>query len=500
MKTFKFLLPMLAALMALSAFAGNPKREFRGAWMHIIGQGQYAKMTPAETQTYLVEQLDLLQKAGCNAIIWQIRPQADAAYVSDLEPWSRWLTGEPGKAPNPVWDPLEFMINESHKRGMELHAWINPYRVTSGKDDKPAEGHIYYKHPEWFIKYNDGKLYFDPGLPESRAFINKVVADIVTRYDVDAIHMDDYFYPYPTDMDFPDDASYSKYGAGWDRGDWRRNNVDLLIEQLHHTIKDIKPWVQLGISPFGIWRNKKDDVNGSETNGLSCYDKLYADCPRWTAMGWVDYMVPQLYWELEHPRANDLVLSHWWNNHANGRHMYYGQSVSNVMDHRDIAEEKGDTLNPTQLDHRTRINRELPNVQGPCWWPAYSITKNYKGVMDSLATTHQSTPALIQPYKWLDDVAPAPVQDLTITKDKKEVTIQWQAPAATDPMQQAARYVVYRYKQGEQLDIEDSAFIYAITGTTSVTIPVDKKDKTKWAWAVTAVDRCNNESTPALVQ
>lgn len=502
MKALKLILPALVALVAANALAGNPKREFRGAWMHIIGQKQYAEQSTAENQAYLIDQLDKLQEAGCNAIIWQIRPQADAAYQSNLEPWSRWLTGEPGKAPNPMWDPLQFMIDEAHKRGMELHAWINPYRVTSGKDDKPAPGHVYYQHPEWFIKYNDGKLYFDPGLPESRDFIDKVVRDIVTRYDVDAIHMDDYFYPYPTDKDFPDDASYNKYGQGWDKGDWRRANVDKLIEQLHNTLVELKPWVRLGISPFGIWRNKKDDVNGSETNGLQCYDKLYADCPRWTALGWVDYMVPQLYWELEHPRANGLTLSYWWNNHANGRHMYYGQSINNVMDHRDIAEAKGDTLNPTQLDHRTRLNRELPYVQGPCWWPAYSITKNYKGVMDSLKTTHQATPALIQAYTWIDSIAPGTVESLQVSKDKKSsvVTLNWLAPTSTDPTQQAARYVVYRVKQGEELDLENSANIYCITGQTQVTIaPTSKKDKTKWTYAVTAVDRCNNESKPVVV-
>lgn len=501
MKTKRILLPLLTALVAVSAIAGNPKREFRGAWMHIIGQKQYAEKTPAQTQEYLIDQLDKLQQAGCNAIIWQIRPQADAGYPSTLEPWSRWMTGETGKAPDPLWDPLQFMIEQTHQRGMELHAWINPYRVTSSKDEELPQGHIYHEHPEWFVKYADGKIYFDPGLPECRNFIDKVVRDIVTRYDVDAIHMDDYFYPYPAKgVDFPDDASYNKYGIGWDRGDWRRNNVDKLIEQLHNTLVELKPWVRLGISPFGIWRNKKNDVNGSETNGLQCYDALYADCPRWTALGWVDYMVPQLYWELEHKAASDLTLSYWWNNRANGRHMYYGQSVNNVMTHRDIAEAKGDTLNPTQLDHKVRLMRELENVQGPCWWPAYSITNNFKGVMDSLVTTHQATPALIQPYTWIDSIAPAQVENLKLEKDKKVVTLSWSAPTTTDPLQQAQRYVVYRVKQDEQFNLDDSSTIYTITGKTTITIPVVKKDKTKWQYAITAVDRCNNESAPAFIK
>ncbi len=500
MKTFRFLLPVLAALLAGNALATTPKHAFRGAWMHIIGQRQFARMSTQETQDYLVDQLDKLQQAGCNAVIWQIRPQSDAAYISDLEPWSRWITGEAGTPPNPLWDPLQFMVDEAHKRGMELHAWINPYRVTSDKNEQPPQGHIYYEHPEWFVNYADGKIYFDPGLPECRDFINKVVADIVTRYDIDAIHMDDYFYPYPVDdADFPDDASYNKYGLGWDRGDWRRNNVDRLIMQLHHTIKDIKPWVRLGISPFGIWRNKANDVNGSNTNGLQCYDQLYADCPRWTAMGWVDNMVHQLYWELEHQRANGEEQSHWEKHHATGRHMYYGMSVNNVMDHRDIAQEKGDTLNPTQLDHRTRINRSLPNVQGPCWWPGYSITRNYKGVMDSLANTHQSTPAIIPPYYWLDSIAPDPVSDLKVKKKKNQLTLSWTPAASDDPLQQPVRFVIYRFKRNDIINLNNSDAIVALTGLNSITLTLDKKDKNKWQFAVTALDRCNNESLPTII-
>ncbi|MBR1881522.1 MAG: family 10 glycosylhydrolase [Muribaculaceae bacterium] len=493
------ILILLLALLAGPTHATNPKHEFRGAWLHIIGQGQYARMTSEETQKYLVNQLDLLQKSGCNAVLWQVRPQADAAYVSELEPWSRWITGEAGKAPNPLWDPLQFMIEESHKRGMELHAWINPYRVTSGKDDKPAAGHVYYEHPEWFLDYADGKIYFDPGLPESRNFIDKVVRDILARYDVDAIHMDDYFYPYPVqDAEFPDTASYNRYGLGWDLGDWRRHNVDLLIEQLHNTIAEVKPWVRFGISPFGIWRNKKNDPDGSETNGLQCYDRLYADCPKWTAEGWVDYMVPQLYWELEHKAAGTLELAYWWDRHANGRHMYYGQAIYNVMSHRDIAADGGDTLNPTQLAHKFRLMRELPHVQGPCWWPGYNITDNHKGILDSLTANYQSTPALIPAYSWLDDKAPAAVENLKVSKLKggdKQLT--WNAASTTDPMQEAVRFVVYRFKKGQNIDLNNAAAIQTITGGTTFDIP---KQKGKWIWVVTALDRCWNESAPVSIK
>ena len=502
MKRFLFLSMLVMALTCgVSAqpkqTAQTPKHEFRGAWMHIIGQGQYAKMTPDETRAYLIEQLDLLQQANCNAIIWQIRPQADAAYPSDLEPWTRWLTGTPGVAPSPEWDPLQFMIEQSHQRGMELHAWINPYRVTSGPNDEPAEGNVYYKHPEWFLKYADGKLYFDPGLPESRDFIDKVVRDIIGRYDVDAIHMDDYFYPYPKEgAEFPDTVSYNLYGIGWDIHDWRRHNVDLLIEQLHNSIMEVKPWVRFGISPFGIWRNKANDPDGSLTNGLQCYDALYADCPKWTAEGWVDYMVPQLYWELEHKAASDLTLMHWWNDHANGRHMYFGQAVRNVMTHRDIADEQGDTLNPTQLDHKMRIQRSLPDVHGVTWWPGYDVTKNFNGVLDSLATNQTGHPALIPAYTWLDATAPEAVEHLKVQKVNGKKCLTWEPRQTDDSMQQAVRYVVYRIPKGAKRDnaLETGANILAITGGTQYLLPDGGKGK--WQYAVTALDRCWNESAP----
>ena len=499
---FSFLLAMATACAQTTpnviGSTADANREFRGAWMHIIGQKQYAAMGTDECQAYLTGQLDLLQQAGCNAVIWQVRPQADAAYVSDLEPWSKWLTGEAGKAPTPLWDPLQFMVEQAHRRGMELHAWINPYRVTSSDDDMPAPGHVYYEHPEWFVKYADGKIYFDPGLPESRDFIDRVVRDIITRYDVDAIHMDDYFYPYPVaGAEFPDTASYDRYGIGWDLGDWRRHNVDLLIEQLHNSIVEVKPWVRFGISPFGIWRNLSSDPDGSNTNGLQCYDGLYADCPKWTREGWVDYMVPQLYWELENKRASDLTLMMWWNDHANDRHMYYGQSVNNVMNHRDIAEADGDTLNPTQLDHKIRLQRALPHVHGVTWWPAYSITGNFKGVLDSLATHHQSHPALIPAYTWIDDVAPNAVADLKVKKINGCKHLTWSAPPTSDPLQQAVRYGVYRFDRKADVSLDAPGALIAITADTAFELP---RDKGKWTYVITVLDRCWNQSVPTTIR
>ncbi|MDE6578300.1 MAG: family 10 glycosylhydrolase, partial [Muribaculaceae bacterium] len=310
----------------------NPKREFRGAWLHVIGQTQWQSKSPAEQKKYIEDQFQKLQDAGCNAVIFQVRPTADAMYKSKLEPWTCWLTGKRGKAPSIDWDPMEYAIEEAHKRGMEFHAWLNPYRVTSNaKEILPAD-HAANKEPQRFVKFN-GQTFFDPAYQENRDFICEVVKDIVTRYDVDAIHIDDYFYPYPANgKKFEaDDASYWQFGQGMERRQWRRHNVDLLIEQLNNTIKDTKPWVRFGVSPFGIWRNKSSDPRGSNSSGLQNYDDLYADVLLWAKNGWVDYLAPQLYWTLDMKAAPSRHLADWWNRNAHGVDVYIGQDVQRTM-------------------------------------------------------------------------------------------------------------------------------------------------------------------------
>ena len=466
---------------------GNPKREFRGAWLHTVHQGQYAKMTTEETQTYLCEQLDLLQEAGCNAVVFQVRPSADAFYPSELEPWSRFLTGTAGKAPYPVWDPLQFMIDACHDRGMELHAWLNPYRVTTSKGEKLPANHIYHKHPERFVTY-DNKLYFDPGIPENREFIISVVKDIITRYDVDAVHMDDYFYPYPIPgQEFPDSKSFKQYGGTMKRDDWRRKNVDMLIEGLHKMIVAEKPWVRLGISPFGIWRNKENDPRGSETRGLQNYDALYADVLLWTEKGWVDYMLPQLYWELEKKVASSEILAHWWNDNANGRHMYIGQDVKITMDKPDVAP----STDVNQLDHKIRLSRELPDIQGNCWWPGYMITSNYKGIAEALAEKLQSTVAIVPSYPWIDNIAPDEVAALRQNGDE----LVWKAPATDDVMQMARAYVVYRFEAEETPNINNAEAIAGITYEPSFELADNDRGCT---FIITVLDRANNESAKGV--
>lgn len=469
-----------------SALAANPKTEFRGAWLHTVHQGQYASQSTEQNKAYLRNQLDLLKNAGINAVIFQVRPSADAFYPSELEPWSRFLSGKAGVAPSPQWDPLQFMIDEAHARGMELHAWLNPYRVTTSAKQTLPKNHIYHKHPERFVTY-DKKLYFDPGLPENREFINAVVKDILTRYDVDAIHMDDYFYPYPVaKVDFPDNASYKKYGKGMKRDDWRRKNVDMLIESLHKTIAETKPWVRLGISPFGVWRNKSTDPRGSETKALQNYDDLYADVLLWTKNGWVDYMLPQLYWELEHKRAPYIELVKWWDGQSNGRHMYIGQDVEKTMKLPDLAP----STEKTQLRHKIELARASENIQGNCWWPGYSITRNSNGVADSLANDFQSTIALIPAYSWISDKTPAAPTSLKA----KDGLLTWKAAKPEGKTDDTVKFVIYHNPGGNPATImTDPSNIVDVVYGTEWNIPAD----TKGEYFVTALDRVNNESAPS---
>ena len=474
----------------------HPKREFRGAWIHTVGNEQFKTMTSDSIKTYLSKTLDDLKRAGVNAVIFQVRPQADAFYKSELEPWSRFLTGVQGQAPVPFWDPLQFMIEECHKRGMELHAWCNPYRVTSNDKEQLTPEHLYFKKPELFKKYGK-QLYFDPGEPESIKHTVKVIADIVSRYDVDAIHFDDYFYPYPVAFEeFHDDASFVKYAASqgfeyWQKGDWRRNNVATLIKQLNDTIKAIKPWVRFGISPYGIHRNLKDtpDGSGSKTNGLSNYEQLFADVPMWLEKGWVDYNVPQLYWEIGHPAADFLTLIEWWNTKNYKGHLYIGQNISSL--------DKKDLKNPstTQLAEKMRLVRNLKNVDGNVWWPGWSLSRNPFGITDSLANKYQKYIALVPAYSDIDSIPPQAVSKPSVKKGK----LVWKHESNGDKMQEAGLFVVYKFKKGERAEFDNPANIIALVNKPEyVLTPSKRGKKTSFVYYVTALDRCNNESKPSI--
>lgn len=498
---FKNLFLLVVGLLACSlCFSQNPKREFRGAWLHVIGQTQWQNKTPKEQREYISKQLDLLQQAGNNVVIFQVRPTADALYISELEPWSSWLTGKRGKAPSPLYDPMQYAIEEAHKRGMEFHAWLNPYRVTSNAKEVLPADHISKKEPHRFVKFN-GQIFFDPAYQENRDFICEVIEDIVARYDVDAIHIDDYFYPYPdaNGKKFNgDDASYAKFGNGMERNAWRRHNVDLLIEQIYHTIKDKKDWVRFGVSPFGIWRNKKNDPRGSNSNGLQNYDDLYADVLLWAKKGWVDYLAPQLYWTLDMKAAPSRHLAQWWNDNANGVHIYIGQDVQRTMNNADPGNN-----DKNELDTKVRLSRKLPNVKGNIWWHGYWVTDNYKGVADSLALKYQSTLALPPAYGNLNE-KPEKVRNLKLVRHNGQLFLKWDLPRSGDKMKASdpVKYAVYQFFPDEDIDIEDAEAMISVTPLTTVLVEDSTEGPTAEGstFIVTAIDRMNRESDPVMIK
>jgi uncharacterized lipoprotein YddW (UPF0748 family) len=492
----KQLLLALSIFLVINVFAA--KREFRGVWIHTVQQSQYKTMSTAEMQSYFINMLDQFQQTGINAIIFQVRPQADAFYKSDLEPWSRFLTGEQGREPIPSWDPMEFLIKECHKRNIEFHAWLNPYRVTSSENEILAQNHVYWKHPEWFLKYGK-QTYFDPGRPESREFITKVVKDIVSRYEVDAIHMDDYFYPYPIGgEEFPDNTSFKTYreAQGFtesQKGDWRRNNVNLLISQLKETIYTTKPWVCFGISPFGIYRNKTKtpDGSGSNTSGLQNYDDLYSDILLWSRKSWIDYVMPQLYWEIGHKAADYTTLVKWWSEHTNTEHLYIGQSVVRTMQAVDAT-----TGNKSQLTTKLAQAASYPTIQGNCMWNGYDVLRNEGGIQDSLRNNYYRYPALVPAYTNMDGLPPLELKKLWDEWTPNGYFLYWQPKPDKDSLNLPTRYCIYRFKSGEKYNLNDASKIVEITSETSYQLPYDK-GKTKYKYAVTTLDRYNYESKKA---
>lgn len=394
----RFVFVLSFVFFLLSSFT-QPLYEFRGVWIATVDNIDWPLRNQFNVDSQkreYIAQLEMHKRNGLNAVIVQVRPATDAFYPSPYEPWSQWLTGVQGRPPVPYYDPLRFMIGEAHKRGLEFHAWCNPYRADfSISKTSIAPAHITRLHPEWFLAYG-GKLYFDPGNKEGQRWVVNVVRDVVRRYDIDAVHMDDYFYPYRiAGQEFPDSLTYAQYGSGMKKDDWRRSNVDTIIYHLSTIIKQEKPWCKFGISPFGVWRNQDKDTTGSATKaGQTNYDDLYADILLWLRQGWIDYAAPQLYWEFTHPAAPYGVLLDWWSKHTYGRHCYIGLGIYRAGSN---AAWQDSTLLPRQLDSL----RKTPNVHGAIYFSSKSFKNNPNGWTDSLQNNYYRTPALIPPMEWL---------------------------------------------------------------------------------------------------
>lgn len=479
---------MILSLMLLSVSVFGQKREFRGAWIQCVN-GQFIGMGTQKMQQTLSYQLDELQKDGVNVIIFQVRPECDALYESRIEPWSRFLTGKQGVAPSPYWDPLQWMITECHRRGMELHAWINPYRAKTKTTQQLAPNHIAMRNPLNCFSYDD-LFILNPGIPENRDYICDVARDIVSRYDVDGIHMDDYFYPYPVaGENIPDNAQFRKYNNGIrDIHDWRRYNVNIFIEQFYKTVHETKPWVKVGISPFGIYRNKRQSPIGSNTNGLTNYDDLYADVLLWVNNGWLDYNVPQIYWEIGNKVADYETLIHWWSQHAANRPLIIGEDVERTVKFADPQ-----NPNTHQLTAKMRLHKQLPAVKGSVLWYAKAAVDNVGNYGTALRQYYWRYPALQPEMPFIDGKAPKKVRKVKAVWTSDGYVLFWTAPKAKGWKDEVTKYVVYRFNRKEKVNTDDPSKIVAITTQPFYKLPYNDGN-TKFVYAVTALDRLQNES------
>jgi uncharacterized lipoprotein YddW (UPF0748 family) len=413
------LLLIVFALISSYLLRAQPKYEFRGVWIATVDNidwPSYGVTNPEAQKAEFIRILDMHQRNGMNAVVVQVRPSADAFYPSSYEPWSQWLTGIQGRAPSPYYDPLQFMIEEAHKRGMEFHAWANPYRANFNiRTASIAPNHITRVHPEWFLTYGD-KKYFNPSNVQAQDFVVNVIRDIVRRYDVDAVHMDDYFYPYRIPgREFPDASSYKRSGSPLRKDDWRRSNVDSIIRKLSIAIKEEKKHVRFGISPFSVWRNSDTDpARGSNTRaGQSNYDDLYADILLWLEKGWIDYVAPQIYFEIGHNKVDYAEMLDWWSRNSFGRHVYIGHGIYKV-------EERGayGFRNPNELPNQIKMLRRNANVHGSIYYSSRIFNNNPNGWNDSLQNNYYKYPALLPPMRWIDNEKPwAPIVEKTITND-----------------------------------------------------------------------------------
>lgn len=465
------------------------KREIRGAWLPTIFRSEYMGLSRAEGRKVLGDRIALLHRMGCNVVIFQVRAEADAWYRSNYEPWSRFFSGEQGKEPYESWDPLAFVIEECHRRGMELHAWVNPYRGASNSKLVLSEDHPAKKHPEWFVHYNN-QLVLDPGLPDARKYILKVLEDLVSRYDFDALHLDDYFYPYPAGRkDFPDEETFSSYAlpAGYrpeNKAMWRRNNVSILIYSIRQMLLNTKPWLRFGISPFGIYRNISTDPKGSKTKGLQCYDDLYADVLHWANEGWIDYIAPQIYWNIGYQVADYEILVNWWRKSLKNKkvQLYVGQDVKRTQD-------------ASQLKLKLLLSRS--QTQGNLFWPGDELVRNYKDIAEELRTTYQSTPALLPEYKAPLGKTKAPRKLSIVWEDRNEDghLIMWNDERINSDPETAYFYVVYGFPQGEKADIKRSKYILSISNRPYYKLPIID-GRSEYTLLVTAVNRFWQESKP----
>ena len=388
-------MPTASAAARRPAGVGTPAGEMRGMWIASVDNRDWPSapgLSAAEQHAELTALLDTAVRYRLNTVMLQVRPAADALWPSPHEPWSVYLTGTQGR--DPGWDPLGTAVAEAHARGLELHAWFNPYRVALHADpSRLAASHPARRHPDWVVPYG-GRLYYNPGLPEVRAFVQEAMLDAVRRYPVDAVHFDDYFYPYPLPgQSFDDAAAHDAHGAGFpDRASWRRDNVDRLVREMAARIREIRPGTQFGISPFGVWRNSDTDPRGSDTAaGVQTYDDLHADTRTWARENWIDYICPQLYWHIGHTAADYATLLAWWAGVVRDTRtrLYLGEALYKAGDPAQPAAWQ----QPAELSRHLALAKRYPPVRGHVFFSAREVTADPIGAMSRVAADHYRRPA-----------------------------------------------------------------------------------------------------------
>mgnify|MGYP003575151794 CR=1 FL=1 len=503
----RILLVAFLLLSQISAFSQNPKTEMRAAWISTVYGIDWPRAADnaATQQSKLKTILDGLKASGINTVYFQVRTTGDALYNSSLVPWSHWLTNSYGQ--NPGWDPLAFAIDEAHKRGLEIHAWLNPYRaaISSNFATAYAATHMARQHPEWLITAGTTR-YFNPGIPEVRNHITSVVEEIVSNYDVDGIHFDDYFYLSGiTNAD--DNDQFTATTHGMTRANWRRNNVTLMINAVSDKIKSLKSWVKFGISPSGIYQNftVPNVTPTTNTTGSAHYDVQYADTKKWMVDGTIDYLIPQVYWAFSQTTANAKFnyITDYWNRQNFTRHLYIGLATYRVDPDDDVAWSStisGDEIK-RQIDY---LRASTPNVLGTSHFTTHDLLSTKTGVKEAmdLVRVHYNTPAIIPSMSWLDNIAPAEPSNLTPTLVAGKTKLTWTAPATTtDELQKVVRYAVYR-STSSSIDFNLSTNLIAVipsTVTTYTDNTVTPGLGTSYYYAVKSLDRISNESSASNV-
>ncbi|HEX6964105.1 MAG TPA: family 10 glycosylhydrolase [Lacipirellula sp.] len=443
---FAVIVAVATASPACAAEAPSPPREFRAAWIATVANIDWPSKPGLSTRQQKQELIRLFDKAvelNLNAVIFQIRPAADALYQSKIEPWSEYLTGEQGQPPKPFYDPLKFAVEEAHRRGLHLHVWFNPYRVRqSGGSREHSPDHVSQTNPEIVREYGP-YLWFDPGEPEAVKRFIDVITDVVRRYDIDGVHIDDYFYPYPVEgKPFPDDESYERAVAAGEtlgRDDWRRQNCDRLVEQMYGAVKAEKPWVLVGISPFGIWRPGHPEG----IQGLDQYAVLYADARKWLREGWVDYFTPQLYWQIEGPQSYPKLLSWWSEQNVKSRHLWPGNGAHNVRRSADV-EPARNAWPAEELINQIKLTREIVEHPGNVHFSMKCLIDNRDGLTEKLKSGVYAEQAIIPEIGWLGGEAPGE-PTLSANPNNKGFALKFATRGGAKPWQW-----IVRVREGDQ--------------------------------------------------